>query len=108
MQVIFESPDPEGRQLRDLAIHRVRFVMRRVAWFVPRATVQLADINGPDGGVDKRCRIELSTGDAEPVVVTSLARDWRTALESALRCAMTRAGRMLPHVARSRTCAIPA
>ncbi len=101
MQVIFESPDPEGRQLQDLAISRVRFVMRRLAWFVPRASVQLADINGPDGGVDKRCRIELRTAGAEPVVVTSIARDWRTALESALRAAFTRAGRMLPRAARA-------
>ncbi len=101
MQVIFESPDPEGRQLQDLAISRVRFVMRRLAWFVPRASVQLADINGPDGGVDKRCRIELRTAGAEPLVVTSIARDWRTALESALRAALARTSRMLPRVART-------
>jgi hypothetical protein len=99
VQVIFESPDPEGRRLRDVAIARVRHTMRRRAWFVPRATVHLADINGPGGGVDKRCRIELRTAAAEPVVVTSIARDWRTALEGALRCALARAGRLLPRIA---------
>ncbi len=85
MQVIFESADPEGNQMRDVAVQRVRFVMRRLAWLVPRATVRLADINGPRGGVDKRCQIELKTAGAQPaVIITSIARDWRTALEGAL------------------------
>lgn len=84
MQVLFESRDPEGRLLRPLAVHRVRFAMRRLRWLMPRARVQLTDINGPRGGVDKRCRIELNTDATGPVVVTSLARDWRSALDSAL------------------------
>lgn len=56
MHVLFESRDPEGAQLRELAVRRVRFVMRRLAWLVPRAKVQLTDVNGPRGGVDKRCQ----------------------------------------------------
>lgn len=41
MQVVFESRDPEGARLRELAVQRARFVMRRLAWLVPRAKVQL-------------------------------------------------------------------
>ncbi len=84
MQVIFDSRDPEGAQLRPLAERRVRFVMRRLSWLVPRAKVQLSDLNGPRGGVDKRCQVELKTDRNGTVVVTSVARDWRTALDSAL------------------------
>jgi hypothetical protein len=84
MQVIFDSRDPEGAQLRPLAERRVRFVMRRLSWLVPRARVQLSDLNGPRGGVDKRCQVELKTDRNGTVVVTSVARDWRTALDSAL------------------------
>jgi hypothetical protein len=84
MQVIFDSRDPEGAQLRPLAERRVRFVMRRLAWLVPRAKVQLSDLNGPRGGVDKRCQVELKTERNGTVVVTSVARDWRTAIDSAL------------------------
>jgi len=84
MQVIFESRDPEGALLRDLAERRVRFVMRRLAWLVPRAKVQLIDVNGPRGGVDKRCQVELKTEHAGTVVITSMARDWRGALDTAL------------------------
>jgi hypothetical protein len=91
MQVLFTSRDAEGNQLRDLAVRRVRFVMRRLTWLVPRASVQLADVNGPRGGVDKRCQVQFKTDGGGTVVITSLARDWRDALDSALE----RANRVL-------------
>jgi len=84
MQVIFESHDPEGRQYHAIAERRARFVMRRLAWLVPQAKVRLSDVNGPRGGVDKRCQVEFKTPGSGIVVITALARDWRTALESAL------------------------
>jgi hypothetical protein len=84
MQVVFESRDPDGVQMRELAVHRVRFVMRRLSWLVPRATVHLADVNGPRGGIDKRCQLEFKTEHVGTVVVTSMAHDWRSALEGAL------------------------
>jgi hypothetical protein len=91
MQVFFTSRDADGNQLRDLAVRRVRFVMRRLTWLVPRATVQLADVNGPRGGVDKRCQVQFKTDGGADVVITSIARDWRDALDSAL----ARANRVL-------------
>ena len=54
------------------------------AWLVPRARVQLFDVNGPRGGVDKQCRVELKTANAGTVVVTAMARDWHEALDTAL------------------------
>lgn len=96
MQVVFESRDPEASRLRDLAVQRARFVMRRLAWLVPRAKVQLSDVNGPRGGVDKRCQVELRTDGSGTVVITSLARDWRSAIDSAL----ARAARVLVRLLR--------
>lgn len=96
MQVVFESRDPQAARLRDLAVQRARFVMRRLAWLVPRAKVQLSDVNGPRGGVDKRCQVELRTDGSGTVVITSLARDWRSALDSAL----ARAARVLVRLLR--------
>lgn len=84
MQVIFESRDLEGAQLAELVERRVKFVMRRLSWLVPRARVQFSDINGPRGGVDKRCTVELKTETAGTLVTTSMARDWRSALDAAL------------------------
>ena len=93
MQVLFESRDPEAAQLRELAVQRLQFVLRRLRGLVPRARVRLSDVNGPRGGVDKRCQVELNTEGAGTVVITALARDWRTALDSA----MARAARSLAH-----------
>ncbi len=84
MQVLFESRDPQGAEMRDLTVQRVQLAMRRLSWLVPRAKVQLSDVNGPRGGVDKRCYVELKTHLIGTVVVTSMARDWRSAIESAL------------------------
>jgi ribosome-associated translation inhibitor RaiA len=84
MQVLFKSRHPQAIELRDLAERRVRFVLRRLSWLVPRAEVQLSDMNGPRGGVDKRCQVELRTDGAGSVVVAAVAKDWRTALDNAL------------------------
>ena len=84
MQIIFESRNADGAQMRDLTHERLRFALRRLSTFVPRAKVQFSDINGPRGGVDKRCQVELSSEKAGTVVITSLARDWRTALDLSL------------------------
>ena len=84
MQVLFKSRHPQATDLRDLTERRVRFVLRRVGWLVPRAEVQMSDVNGPRGGIDKRCQVELRTDGAVSVVVASVASHWRTALDNAL------------------------
>jgi hypothetical protein len=84
MQIIFESRDADGSQMLDLSVNRVRFALRRLSALVPQAKVQFSDVNGPRGGVDKRCQVELNTQAAGTVIITSLARDWRTALDRSL------------------------
>nr|WP_315465151.1 HPF/RaiA family ribosome-associated protein [uncultured Rhodoferax sp.] len=84
MQVIFESRHAEGVALREEALQRVRFVLRRLGAIVPRAKVMLTDINGPRGGVDKHCLLEVKTEKSGVLVISSLASDWRTALDEGL------------------------
>ena len=100
MQIIFESrhingnngnEGIDGNQLRNMSTDKVRFALRRLSTLIPRAKVQFSDVNGPRGGVDKRCQVELITDSAGTVVIASLARDWRTALDRSL----TRARRVL-------------
>ena len=99
MQVLFKSRHPQATELRDLTERRVRFVLRRLGWLVPRAEVQMSDVNGPRGGIDKRCQVELRTDGAGSVVVTSVANDWRIALGNAL----ARASRFLVRLWRRRS-----
>ena len=99
MQVLFKSRHPQATELRDLTERRVRFVLRRLGWLVPRAEVQMSDVNGPRGGIDKRCQVELRTNGAGSVVVASVANDWRSALDNAL----ARASRFLVRLWRRRS-----
>ena len=104
MQVLFQSREPEGAEFRERVERQVRFVTRRLSDLVPRVKVQLSDVNGPRGGVDKRCQLALQTETAGTVVVTSTARNWQLAVDQALG----RAGRVLRQlVQRQRTQARP-
>lgn len=91
MQVLFKSRHPQAAEMRDLAQQHLRFVLRRLSWLVPQATVSLSDVNGPRGGIDKRCQIELRTDGGGTAVITSVAADWRTAIDNAV----SRAARIL-------------
>lgn len=93
MQVTFQSHDADAQLLRTAVIRRVKFAMRRLSWLAPRVSIRLTDVNGPHGGVDKRCQIEMTPNSGPPVIVTSMARDWMPALHSAL----ARATRSLLH-----------
>ncbi len=84
MQVLFESRNTEGARLRELAERRVRFVLRRLTWFIQRARVKLLDGGAPLGGDDKLCQLELKTGGGGIVVIQTRSRDWRSAIEAAL------------------------
>ena len=64
MQIIVESRDADATPMRELSIARVRFALRRLKALVPRAKVQFSDVNGPRGGIDKRCQVELKTDSA--------------------------------------------
>ena len=91
MHILFKSRAPLAAELHDLARTRVLFVLRRFSVRIPHATVQMSDVNGPRGGVDKRCQVELQTDRGRPVVINAVAAQWRTALDNAL----SRASRLL-------------
>jgi putative sigma-54 modulation protein len=58
------SPSLEAHVVRKLD-----FALRRFAGRIERVLVRLADINGPRGGQDKRCRIAASLSGAPSVIV---------------------------------------
>lgn len=87
MKVMFESRDPQGAALHELAVRRVRFVLRRLTWFIPRIKVKLFSAMSHAAGavgLDRFCHLELKTGRGGIVVIMSRDADWRAALEAAL------------------------
>ena len=45
--------------LREFITRRLHFALGRFAPQVERVTARVADVNGPRGGTDKRCRMEV-------------------------------------------------
>jgi putative sigma-54 modulation protein len=86
--------DIRGRNLRltpallDHVDRRIRFTLGRFAARLRRVAVRLGDVNGPRGGVDKRCWIHL---DLVGKVLTTEAVD--ADLYVAIDRASERAGR---------------
>ena len=44
----------------------------------------MADINGPAGGTDKQCRVVLTPRQGSAIVISAVAREWRTAVDLAV------------------------
>ncbi|TXH90547.1 MAG: HPF/RaiA family ribosome-associated protein [Rhodoferax sp.] len=84
MQVIFKSRQSDSAALREESLQRVRFALRRIKTVVLRAQVMFTDINGPRGGVDKHCLLAVKTDKSGSVVISSLASNWRSALDQSL------------------------
>lgn len=97
MQIRFETRDVDALPLRALAEQRARFVLRRLQPLVTRARIALAGVNGPRGGLYKRCQVEVQTS-AGTVWITNLASDCRAALEGAL----SRAARLVARLTQRR------
>lgn len=81
MQMQFRSNDPDGARWQQASVQRLHQALRRLQWLVSGVQIRLEDVNGPAGGVDKRCSVEVSVGGAAPMAVTATSRDWQGALE---------------------------
>lgn len=85
MQIVFDAKPADAKSLRDVAVDRLRFALRRMTQQVSTARVSFTDVNGPRGGIDKHAQIQLHLDSHGTVIVGATASNWRTALEDALR-----------------------
>ena len=88
MQIQIENPpilSMAPAEWRSLAERRVRFVMRRLRSEITHVHVRLVDVNGPRGGVDQLCLLQLDTGAHGKVVVSAVQANAGAALNAALR-----------------------
>ena len=63
--------------------NRLQFAFSRVSGRVRRILVTLSVINGPRGGVDKRCLLEVRLDGLSSVVVQDIQTDLYTAIDRA-------------------------
>jgi len=72
MQINIQSQDfsLSGR-LREHIQRQVRFALSRFADRIQRVRISIADINGPRGGMDKRCLIQIDM-TAKPGLVAEV------------------------------------
>ncbi len=70
---------------------RVRFVLSRFCTYLQIVKVRITDINGPKGGVDKRCVVSVKLASSGEVVVQGEGKN----IFSALNYSLSRAGRTI-------------
>lgn len=62
---------------------RISFALNWARYQMLRVSVRLDDINGPKGGLDKSCQIQISGPGIPPVVVKDTESSIRTAIDKA-------------------------
>jgi putative sigma-54 modulation protein len=63
---------------------RLRFALTSADNYVQRIVVRLSDINGPKGGDDKRCHVQVMLADLPDVVVEDIEADHYFAIDRAV------------------------
>ena len=85
MQIDIQS---RGFSLTDSLIsyaqRRLLFAMSYCSGHVNRAVIRLSDINGPRGGADKRCHIQIVLAGIPDVVVEDTEVDLYAAIDRAI------------------------
>lgn len=69
--------------LRDHIQRRLQFALGWARHNVSRVTVRLSDINGPRGGNDKRCQIQVPLPHVQDVVIEDTESDLYVAIDRA-------------------------
>ena len=73
-----------SERLRDYIQRRVRFALERLAHPIRKVRVQLRDLNGPRGVVDKSCQVTVAVAPAATLVVEQRSASGYAAVDSAL------------------------
>jgi ribosome-associated translation inhibitor RaiA len=63
---------------------RASFALSRLSSRIRRVEVRLADVNGPRGGIDKRCRVLLHLDRGDPMLVEEKGSDLFALIDRAM------------------------
>lgn len=90
--------------LHDFVTRRLYFALGRFAPQIERVTARVGDMNGPRGGVDKQCRIEVKLRGLETVVREARADDLEEAASRAAESVERGVARAVERRRRKRRC----
>lgn len=80
-----------AEEVRAHVRRRALFALSRLSDRVSRVVVRLSDVNGPRGGVDKRCSVQVHLRGAAPAII----EDKDLHLLAVVDRALGRAGRLV-------------
>jgi len=81
---------------------RVYYELGRFASCIKRVSVRLRDVNGPKGGVDKHCQIQLTLRDGGQLVVEQRNSCWMAVVDAAAANASRTVARIVARAGLSR------
>jgi hypothetical protein len=88
MNIIINTQALDAKPLKETCLERLHFALRRLSKVVSLVRVRFSDANGPRGGLDKHCQVQLDLQSNGSVLVNAKADNWRSALEEAIRRVM--------------------
>lgn len=71
-----------SQRLQAYIERRIRFALDRLAQRIRKIRVQLRDINGPRGGVDKSCRLTITLAPEATLVIENRSANAYAAVDS--------------------------
>lgn len=86
---------PLTTPLESLVQQRLGFALGRYDSRIRRVDVKLDDVNGPRGGVDKRCRVDVTLAEGGHVRAEGTEEWVRDAIDRAAHRLARRMGRLL-------------
>lgn len=64
------------KEAREYLLRRLEFALDRLADRIHRIEVFVADVNGPRGGIDKKCRVVAYLSGTHPICVEGCSNQW--------------------------------
>lgn len=86
---------PLTRTLREHIVRRLSLALDRVEVRVRRVRVALQDVNGPRGGIDQRCQMQIELAHLPRLVVVETSDDIHAAIAGAIDRAVQTMGRLM-------------
>ncbi len=93
---------PDTSSIRDHADRVLRFALTRFTDAITAIRLRLVDENGPRGGVDQRCRVQVTLRNGGEVSVEGLGSDPRAVIHEVVARAERAIARRLSRVRGSR------